>query len=269
MKRLVLAIGLIVCAPAFAAEAAWDDIRHALYGERFLLDGSGLIAIDVPYRTSDDARTDIAALVTAPAGTELREITLILDENPMPVSAVFQLATAPTRFFFDVTMRINGPTPLHVVARTTDGRLFVAETFVKTTGQGACSAPPGTDAELALQTLGEMRIELAGRVPDNTCCGSPSTLTQRLNQIDVTLDHPSHSGMQMDQVSLLFTPMRYIETLDIGVNGGGYARMTGSISLSENPRIGLSVPSGTQSVDVTMTDTGGTITHAHKTLEGY
>ena len=45
--------------------------------------------------------------------------------------------------------------------------------------------------------------------------------------------------------------------------------MTGSISLSENPQVSLSIPSGSQSVDVTMTDTEGTVTQAHKDLTGY
>jgi sulfur-oxidizing protein SoxY len=73
----------------------------------------------------------------------------------------------------------------------------------------------------------------------------------------------------MDQISLLFIPLRYVETVDIAVDGGGYVEMTGSISLSENPRVSLSVPGRTQAVDVTMTDTDGTVSHAQATLPGY
>ena len=63
--------------------------------------------------------------------------------------------------------------------------------------------------------------------------------------------------------------MRYVETLDVDLDGAGYVEMTGSISLSENPRIGMSVPGKTQTVGVTMTDTDGTVTHAQKSVEGY
>lgn len=268
MRHLVLATAIsLLAAPLCAANDTWTDLKEALYGEQPLLSGDGIIAIDAPYRTPDDARADLAAHVVAPEGVLISEVTVILDENPMPVSAVFRFDSPPPRFFFDVTMRVNGPTPLHVVARTTDGRLFVAETFVKTMGQGACSAPPGTDPVAALATLGDMEIELVGRLP-NSGLGTFDLLS-RFNTLDVHIDHPSHSGMQMDQITLLFTPMRYVENVDIDLDGGGYVEMTGSISLSENPRVGLSVPSRSQSVDITMTDTNGTVTTKSKKLAGY
>lgn len=251
---------------AFAG--TWDDLRVELFGERALLDGKSLIAIDAPYRTQDDARTQLAAQIIAPKGADIAKVTLVIDENPMPVSAVFDLERPLPAFFFDVTLRVNGPTPMHVVAETTDGRLFVSETFVKTSGLGACAAPPGSDPEEALATLGQMQIELAGTLPG---LGHSATerLSNRMNRMDVDISHPSHSGMQMDQITLLFIPMRYVENVEIDLDGSGYVTMTGSISLSENPQVGLSVPSKAQSVDVTMTDTDGTTTHAHRKLTGF
>lgn len=265
--RLVVTIAFLIgLAPVVQASSdAWDDIREDLYGSRTLQNGDDVIAIDVPYRTYDDARTQIAAHIIAPQGLRVGKVTVVLDENPMPVSAVFELDTPQPSFFFDVTMRVNGPTPMHVVAETTDGQLWVSETFVKTSGQGACSAPPGTDLEAALASLGNMEIGISGGLPGAGLDG----LGARLSRMDVDIDHPSHSGMQMDQISLLFIPMRYVENVDIDLDGSGYVGMTGSISLSENPRVGLSVPSRTQSVDVTMTDTDGTVSKAHKKLAGF
>lgn len=268
MKSLIAAAFVCLSAlPALAATETWEDLRDALYGDQPLLSGAGVIAIDAPYRTPDDARADLSAQIMAPDGTAITEVTVILDENPMPVSAVFRFEKPMPRFYFDVTMRVNGPTPLHVVMKTEDGRLFMSETFVKTTGQGACSAPPGTDPVLALKTLGDMEIELAGRLQAGEF-GARALLSQ-FNTIDVNIDHPSHSGMQMDQITLLFTPMRYVETVAVELDGAGYVEITGSISLSENPRIGLSVPSLAQSVGVTMTDTDGTVTEKQKRLTGY
>jgi sulfur-oxidizing protein SoxY len=270
MKHLTLSAALF-CAtalPAFAASDAWEAISQELYGDRALLDGASVIAIDAPYRTFEDSRTALAAQIIAPPETQVRKVTVVLDENPMPVSAVFDLDTPQASFYFDVTMRINGPTPMHVVAETTDGRVFVSEAMVKTSGQGACAAPPGTDPDLALATLGQMQIEVGDALP-RVAMGKLASLASRLNRMDLDISHPSHSGMQMDQISLLFIPMRYIETVDIDLDGAGFATMTGSISLSENPRFGLSVPRSTQMVDVTMTDTDGTVTKAQKTLPGY
>lgn len=269
MRRALAALLLAGSMPVQAAEPTWTDLSAILYEDRELLDGSAFIEINSPYRTDNDARTQIAAQINAPAGRMLGKVSLILDENPMPVSAVFTFDTPLPRFFFDVTMRINGPTPLHVVAETTDGQLYVAETFVKTSGQGACAAPPGSDLDVALETLGEMDILIGANREGATTLDRLGALAQREKRVDVDISHPSLSGMQMDQITLLFIPMRYVETLDVDLDGAGYVEMTGSISLSENPRIGMSVPGRTQTVGVTMTDTDGTVTHAQKSVEGY
>ena len=90
-------------------------------------------------------------------------------------------------------------------------------------------------------------------------------------QMDLTLglSHPSHSGMQMDQITLLFIPMRHVEDVRIDLDGKPYAEITGSISLSENPEMTLSIPADTRGIDVTMTDTDGTVAHASKRLADY
>jgi sulfur-oxidizing protein SoxY len=182
----------------------------------------------------------------------------------MPVSAVLRLAAPQPRLAFDATLRVNGPTLLHVVAETVDGALYAAETFVKTSGLGACSAPPGTDPDAALATLGDMILSVdAGPVERLTA------LARGQSRLGIDLSHPSHSGMQMDQITLLFIPMRYAETFDIALDGAPYASVTGSISLSENPRLGLSIPAGAQRVDVTMTDTDGTVSETGMRLPGY
>ncbi|MEP6265766.1 MAG: quinoprotein dehydrogenase-associated SoxYZ-like carrier [Paracoccaceae bacterium] len=270
MKQLRLAVVLAssMAMPAPASNDVWQSVKTQLYGDRYLLNGDDVISIDAPYRTPDDARADLAAQIVAPDGAKLAKITVVLDENPMPVSAVFDLETPQPSFFFDITMRVNGPTPMHVIVETSDGRLFVSETFVKTSGTGACAAPPGTDPELALASLGEISIEMAGIAP-GVGSSKIKNFASRLGRMDVDISHPSHSGMQMDQISLLFIPLRYVENIEINLDGAGFVDVTGSISLSENPRLGLAVPQSTRSVDVTMTDTDGTVAHVHKDLPGY
>lgn len=268
MRALVLLA--LTAMPALAEEPAWDDIRRVVWGERIILDGSAFMALDAPYRTDNDARTMIAAEAAPPA--PLTALTLVLDENPMPVSAVLRFAEPQPQAAFTGSFRINGPTPVHLVAETTDGRLFAVAGHVKTSGQGACAAPPGTDPEEALATLGQMELLLA---PAGTSLltSSPrdrlAALAGRGDELGIDIDHPSHSGMQMDQISLLFIPMRYVETIGVDLDGVPFAEVTGSISLSENPRLSLGVPRGTETADVTMTDTEGTTTTATVSQRGY
>ncbi|MBP0484710.1 quinoprotein dehydrogenase-associated SoxYZ-like carrier [Sagittula salina] len=272
MKHLCLLL-CTTALPALAGET-WDELVPQIWPDRALLDGSQVIAIDAPYRTQNDSRTQVAAMVRAPDGLTLGEVTLVLDENPMPVSAIFTLENPQRSFFFDVTMRVNGPTPLHVVAETTDGRLWMAEGFVKTSGQGACAAPPGTDPAEALASLGRIALEVTDLLPGTapgpgSASGRLAALADRHRRLDVDIQHPSHSGMQMDQITLLYIPMRYVGDVQIDLDGAGYVGVTGSISLSENPRLGMSVPGSTRSVDVTMTDTDGTVTTAHQDVAGF
>ncbi|CAN0584740.1 unnamed protein product, partial [Ectocarpus sp. 12 AP-2014] len=222
MTRIATAAALLGALPLLAtpdsalAGESWDYIRAELYEGRVLNDGAQVIAIDAPMRTDNDARTLIAAEIAAPPGLTLGEVTLVLDENPMPVSAVFAMDSPQERFFFDVTMRVNGPTPLHVVAETTDGQLWVAETFVKTSGQGACAAPPVGDPDLALATLGQTRLAI------DELTDTLARVSARSRKLDVDISHPSHSGMQMDQISLLYIPMRYVEDVQVDLDGAGY-----------------------------------------------
>lgn len=255
--------------PAAATEASWPDLRSALFGGRYLATSNEVISIEAPYRTDNDARTDVTVRLAAPEGQTFRKLHLILDENPMPVSAELAFARPLAAFEFAATMRFNGPTAVHAVGELDNGQLFVAETFVKTSGLGACSAPPGTDPEKALATLGQM--ELVVRPREDTAslvrklrAGRPNDLA-----LDVKMSHPSHSGMQRDQISLLYIPMRYVETLDIDLNGAPFVTMTGSISLSENPQVTVSVPMGTRRVRAKLTDTDGTTSEAERDLTDY
>ncbi|MCP4073129.1 MAG: quinoprotein dehydrogenase-associated SoxYZ-like carrier, partial [Hyphomicrobiales bacterium] len=235
---------------ATSNEPSWPDIQAMLFEKQHLIAAGDTITINTPYRTDDDARTRISAKVAAPAGRMLTNVTVVLDENPMPVSAIFNFDKPVTDFFFDLTMRINGPTPIHVISRTADGLLLMADGYVKTSGTGACAAPPGTDPQMALATLGDMDIKIARHNNTATLLDRITSLTSDKKQVDVSISHPSHSGMQRDQISLLFIPMRHVENIDIDLNGQGFVNVTGSISLSENPELSIAVPAQTHTVDV-------------------
>lgn len=270
-----LAAALLAFAAGAPAQESFAQIAETLWSDRTLAPAGEMIVLDAPYRTGNDARTRIAAQVVAPEGAAISKVWLVLDENPMPVSAVFDLAMPQPRFSFDVTMRINGPMPIHVVAQTEapdgTGRLLVAEGFVKTSGQGACAAPPGTDPALALARLGEMSVTLgpAAAPAERLAALRRDGVAAPEDRLDVEIDHPSHSGLQMDQISLLFIPMRYVERIGIALDGRGYAEVTGSISLSENPRLGMSIPAGTRRAQVEMQDTKGTVSRVEATRAGY
>ncbi|MGC9418163.1 MAG: thiosulfate oxidation carrier protein SoxY, partial [Rhodovulum sp.] len=125
-RTLCLTLALMLAGGPAAALTAWDELKPMIFGERDLLPAGADIAISSPYRTDNDARTPIGIRVRGPAGRLVDKVTVILDENPMPVSAVIALAQPLPALFFELTLRFNGPTPMHVVAETTDGQAWVA-----------------------------------------------------------------------------------------------------------------------------------------------
>ncbi|MFK7941797.1 MAG: quinoprotein dehydrogenase-associated SoxYZ-like carrier [Paracoccaceae bacterium] len=273
-RRIVLAAifgGTFACQAL--AESSWDFLKDEVFDGREPVISADIVALEAPYRTQNDPRTDIGARVNMPFGEFVKSVTLILDENPMPVSAVFEMAEPQRAFAFRGTMRVNGPTMVRVVAETDQGKLYMSETFVKTSGTGACSAPPGTDPLLALQTIGTMKFRIVPEVSekllaslDKAAAASGVPVTGRMVELDI--EHPSHSGMQMDQITLLFIPARYVETVEIKTDGKPQFTMTGSISFSENPAIQFEIPGTSVGVGVKMTDTKGAVFEEEFNLSG-
>lgn len=244
MRRLLIALCLAAAPGIASAEAAWPWIKGEAFGDRPIADGAGRVALDAPARTEDDRAAPISVSASLPEGRAIARITLVIDENPSPVSAVIEPTTPVSALAFGVTFRMNGPSPVRAILEDDAGGLWMTETMVKTSGLGACAAPPGTDPAVALQTIGQMALAPAA--------GAPETLT-------LSVSHPSYSGLQMDQVTLLYRPARFIERLEAWADDRPLFALTGSISLSENPVFRFARPEGADALRVRVTDTDGDI----------
>jgi len=263
---LVLGAAVIAMGAPASAQSVWEEIRPAIFQERAINPAGDLVALNAPYRTMTDLRTVLGGELRAPFGHTIRSVILVIDNNPMPVSAVFRLERPVPSFRFSAEMRINGPTPVRVVLETDDGSLYMTERFVKTSGVGACSAPPGADPLIALETLGQMELTMASAAPGESVAarlaslaGSSSTTQMQEQTADARLaiSHPSHSGLQMDQITLLYIPARFVEAVQVEADGASYFTMTGSISLSENPAITFALPTEPSGLKVYLRDTEG------------
>jgi sulfur-oxidizing protein SoxY len=195
-------------------------------------------------------------------------MSIIIDDNPMPVSAVFDMQSPESAFGVAANMRINGPTPIRAVVEASDGTLYMTEGFVKTSGMGACAAPPVTGVEAALASLGKMKLMPAqapkakdSLVASLTTPAKPMSSSKAdAQRVRLEMKHPSHSGMQMDQITLLYILARYVETVEVWTDEDKLFTMTGSISLSEDPHLEFtySAPS-VETIKVRMTDTDETV----------
>src|SRR4030088_3841462 len=166
-SRLLCIAGLLTAmqfgarlAPAATPEPydPWPGLVQDIFSNRAMNDGTGLIAIEMPYRAEDAAIVPVTLRATLPSGDTRRvlAITLVIDQNPAPMAARFELGPDSSVSEISTRVRVNNYTDVHAVAELSDGRLYVSKTYVK--ASGGCSAPAAKNADDANRKLGQMRF---------------------------------------------------------------------------------------------------------------
>ena len=226
----------------------WPDIASNAFSGRALLDGAGLLAIEMPYRAEDAAIVPVTVRSTLPAGDgrRVKGFTIIIDENPSPVAATFTLGANSGVSSISTRVRVDSYTNVHAVAELSDGNLYVVKTYVK--ASGGCSAPTAKNTDEATASLGQMRMR--------QFVGDTDTRTSRAREAQVMIRHPNNSGLQMDQVTRLYVPPFFVHDLKIWQGDDLILSMDGGISISQDPNIRFTyVPNGAKSLRAQATDT--------------
>lgn len=245
VPALLLSMGTVARAEDDAdRDARWTDLSHAIFGDRAVQDGAGVVELEAPPRALDAALVPIE--VRLPGSTPMKSLYLVIDDNPSPLAATFTFGPLARPSDLHLRVRVNQYTRMQAVAEATDGKLYMAQAFVK--AAGGCSAPAGSNDEEALRTLGQMRL----RVLNDFKPGQPLTA-------QLLIRHPNFNGMQMDQVTRLMTPARFLDHTDITYNGAQVMQVSSDISLSTDPALTFSfVPPGPGKLDVVAHDSKGT-----------
>jgi sulfur-oxidizing protein SoxY len=252
--RTVFAIGLAALMlaavrPLAAAESGdpWPDVARDAFNGRPLVDGTGLIAIEMPARAEDAAIVPVTFHATLPAGDTrvLKAFTLVIDENPSPVAATFKVGPGVT--MISTRVRVDSYTNIHAVAELSDGQLYVIQTYIK--ASGGCSAPMAKGDEDRTK-IGQMRFRQFAQ--------SNTGLAGGLREAQIMVRHPNNSGLQRDQVSLLYIPLLIVRDLRVWQGDELVLEMDGGISISEDPNIRFSyVPNGAATFRAEAVDTDG------------
>ena len=227
-------------------EDLWSDLREALFEERPIADAVGVIHLQAPKRAQDAAIVPVTVTAEIPQTAEryIKQITLVVDANPAPVAAVFNLTPENGVATISTRLRINAYSHVRAIAETNDGALFMATRFVKATG--GCSAPALKDQDETLARLGKMKLKQSRRV----VLGEP-------NKVQLLISHPNYSGLQMDQITRHYVPAHFVQDIAVSYAGQEIMTVEGAISLSEDPSIHFSfVPEteGDLAVEVRDTD---------------
>lgn len=248
---LSVALGAQV-APAAAPEGddPWPGLVQDVFHDRPMNDGAGVIAIEMPYRAEDAAIVPVTLKTKLPPGDSRRvvAITLVIDENPSPVAARFDLGPDANVSEISTRVRVNNYTNVHAVAELSDGKLYMSKTYVK--ASGGCSAPAAKTTDEDKAKLGQMRFrqfEKPGQTPANGA-----------REAQFMIRHPNNSGLQMDQVTQLYIPAFFIHELHLWQDDSPVLTMEGGISISEDPVIRFTyVPNGAKQFRAEAKDTAG------------
>jgi sulfur-oxidizing protein SoxY len=81
-----------------------------------------------------------------------------------------------------------------------------------------------------------------------------------VQRADFELNHPNHTGMVLDQITLFYIPLMMVERVEVKQGDEVVLTMAGSITLKQNPRFGFDyVTNGATDMTVTARDTSGNI----------
>jgi sulfur-oxidizing protein SoxY len=207
------------------SEETWNSIKGDIFKGRPILDGSGLVALEAPRRAEDAAIVPIGMSVTLPADDKrsLRSLTLVIDENPAPVAGTFTIGSHSGVTSISTRVRVNFYSYVRAIAELSDGQLYGVKSYVK--ASGGCSAPAASNPDAAKSVRGQMKFRVF-----------PTTADGRL-EAQIMLRHPQNSGLQMDQLTRLYVPPFFIETLKISLGDDLLFTLDGGIAISEDPNV--------------------------------
>lgn len=254
-------------APAETSTAydPWPGLVQDVFNNRIMKDGAGVIAIEMPARAEDAAIVPVTLRTTLPAGDSRRvsSITLVIDQNPSPLAARFELGQDAAVTEISTRVRVNSYTDVHAVAELSDGQLYMVKTYVK--ASGGCAAPAAKNPEEAKARLGQMRLRQFAKSGEKAGDGPASGA----REAQIMIGHPNNSGLQMDQLTQLYIPAFFINEIRIWQDDSLVLAMEGGISISEDPNIRFTyVPTGARRIRVEAKDTDGHVFQNEWKVEG-
>ena len=210
-------------------EELWQSIRDDVFqAGKPIVDNSDKLVLDAPYRAEDAAVVPITITLPADVAPHVRKLTLIVEKNPAPVVATFKFGEAAGlgERRISTRIRVDMYSNVRAVAELDDGSLQMQTKFVK--AAGGCSAPALKDMDAALANIGKMKIK---------SFGDKHASSKLTSEAQVMVRHPNYSGMQMNQLTGLYIPAKYVDHIEVKKGNALVFDMEGGISLSENPNI--------------------------------
>jgi sulfur-oxidizing protein SoxY len=211
-----------VC-PAAAEEntsSRWDQLRPLMFQDRpIAVEGQDIVQLYIP-RQAEDAAVVPVLIRTRFDQTPrrwVRNLYLVIDNNPSPVSAAFHFTPDSGRADIETRVRVESHSPVRAIAELDDGALYMSEKSIF--ASGGCSSPANKDAG-AQANVGKMKF----RLDDESVDFDRPVLAQ------VMIQHPNWSGLAANGPTAQFIKQMTVTWRERAVLS---AEM--DFSISENP----------------------------------
>lgn len=182
-----------------------------------------VLSLEIPKRAEDAAFVPLR-INTKNSQKELfiKKIWVFVDENPLPLTAIFEFGKASEQANLAFKIRVDGNSFVRAIALTEKNELYQASRFVK--ASGGCSAPPGADIAEGRKHLGEMRMS-----SEANSSRIDSTL------VNLKIRHLNLTGLQTNQVTRLRELPHYVKHIKVSLGDDIVFTAETTFSISENP----------------------------------
>jgi sulfur-oxidizing protein SoxY len=224
----------------------WPLLVRDIFQNRAMTPSEHSIALLAPSHADDSSLVPMSIELDKTA-SQVRKVTLVIDQNPAPMAASFTIGPRSGLTKIATRVRVNDYTHVHAVAEKATGKLEVVNRFVK--AAGGCSAPSAKNADEIASNMGKMRFR---DIP------AADLVSARRREAQIMIRHPNNSGMQMDMGSGKYIPARFVDHVIVKQGDDLIFEMTGGISISEDPNFRFTyLPNGAKSLSVEVHDTEG------------
>ena len=221
-------LALLTCplqATAQAVDTLWTALQKSYFDGR-KLEAAPFVRLTAPARAASGEQVPFSFSIDHPmtATRYIKSVALFVDANPVPLTAIFHFNPGSGKAEISSRIRLESDSLVHVVAVSSDGRLYVNAIAVK--ASGGCSGTTAGDDPTVLAAAGKMKMALDGQLK-----------LGGVNHVRLLIRHPMYTGLQRNLATNGFRPAFFINKIEVTYNGKPVMTANTFIGISEDPSI--------------------------------
>jgi len=175
----------------------------------------------VPLRAAYGASVPVKIVSKLPQTPSLyvKRLYIVVDKNPSPVAAVFDLTTEVGQADLETRLRVDEYSHVRVISELSNGELHTDSRYVKVSG--GCSAPPNRDQ---LHNIGKTLMKM----PEGVKMNAPTP-------VDLQVVHPNDTGFELNNITVMFIPPHFVRSIKVTYGDRKIFDADLDFSIAENP----------------------------------